>query len=497
MITRSDFLKLLALLGAVGLAGRAGGAETPQPASPTPGSPTGSPDATRDFLRAVSAGDAARVREALARDPGLAVARDESGRSALVLAYLGGAPLGHTEVAGLLRPHLADLDLVEAVLEGDGDRVRALLEASPGLLEQTHPIGGRPIHVAARFGRPQMVFALLAADFNTPAVDGRTALRLAAEFPDAEAAEEMVEALASNQADPNVPQPDGRTPLHAAAAEGRTEMARILILNGARPEARDREGRTPLDLARRANRAETQALLARADTLPRNHRTSRFAYNASGEPFRPQPITAARAVPQPPQPLINQYVGLSHGNLAKVRELLQANPGLLYTDANWSELSVEAGAHVGYRELVQFQLDQGAPLSLCTAAMMGKAAFVKRLLAEDPKRIWEHGAHNFPPLWFAAVGGRPDQKPDPAAQLEVTKVLLDAGADIDAHKRGRTALHFAAQTGQVELAELLLARGANPNTRTRGKDSETPLSSAEKNDQKITAALLRKHGARA
>jgi len=491
MITRSDFLKLLAFLGAVSLAGRAGGAETPQPSSsPAPG---GSPDAARDFLRAVSAGDAARVREALARDSGLAAARDESGRSALVLAYLGGAPLGHAEVAGLLRPHLSDLDLVEAVLVGDGDRVRVLLEASPGLLEQTHPIGGRPIHVAARFGRPQMVLALLAADFNTPAVDGRTALRLAAEFPDADAAEEMVEALASNQADPNVPQPDGRTPLHAAAAESRTEMARILILNGARPEARDREGRTPLDLARRANQTETQALLARADTLPRNHRTSRFAYNASGEPFRPQPTPA---VPQPPQPLINQYVGLSHGNLAKVRELLQAHPGLLYTDANWSELSVEAGAHVGYRELVQFQLDQGAPLSLCTAAMMGKAAFVKRLLTEDPKRIWEHGAHNFPPLWFAAVGGRPDQKPDPAAQLEVTKVLLEAGADIDAHKRGRTALHFAAQTGQVELTELLLTRGANPNTRTRGKEPETPLQGAQKANQEATAALLRKHNAR-
>lgn len=487
MITRSDFLKLLAFLGAVSLAGRTGEAETPQPSS-SPAS--GSPDAARDFLRAVSAGDVARVREALARDSSLAAAKDESGRSALVLAYLGGAPLGHAEVAGLLRPHLSDLDLVEAVLVGDGDRVRVLLEAFPGMLEQTYPIGGRPIHVAARFGRPQMVFALLAADFNTPAVDGKTALRLAAEFPDAEAAEEMVEAMASNQADPNVPQPDGRTPLHAAAAEGRTEIVRILILNGARSEARDREGRTPLDLARRANQVETQALLARADTLPRNHRTSRFAYNASGEPFRPQPA------PTVPQPLINQYVGLSHGNLAKVRELLQGHPGLLYTDAAWSELSVEAGAHVGYRELVQFQLDQGAPLSLCTAAMMGKAAFVKRLLAEDAKRIWEHGAHNFPPLWFAAVGGRPDQKPDSAAQLEVTKVLLEAGADIDAHKRGRTALHFAAQTGQMELVELLLARGANPNTRTRGKDPETPLQGAQKADQEATAALLRKHGAR-
>lgn len=483
-IKRSDFLKLLALLGATAVTGWP---EASADAAPAPA------DGRADFLRAVQAGDAVQVREALARDPGLAAARDESGRSALVLAYLGSPPQARTnEIAGLLQPHLPALDLVEAVLVGDGDRVRALLESDPGLLEQTHPIGGRPIHVAARFGRPEMVFALLASDFNTPAVDGKTALRLAAEFPDPAVAEEMVEAMASNEADPNVPQPDGRTPLHAAAAAGHTEMARILILNGARADARDRQGATPLDLARSGRHAEAAALLARAGTLPRNHRTSRFAWNASGEPYRPTPAAAV------PQPLVNRYVSVSHGDLAAVREMLEREPRLLLTDAVWGELAVEAGAHVGYRELVQFQLDRGAPCSLCTAAMMGRTAFVKRLLAEDPQRIWDHGAHNFPPLWFAAIGGaRPDQKPEnPTDPLEVAKLLLDAGADVNAHKRGRTALHLAARSGQMEMIELLLARGADVNARTRGKEIETPLAMALQGNQEAAAALLRRHGAK-
>ena len=44
------------------------------------------------------------------------------------------------------------------------------------------------------------------------------------------------------------------------------------------------------------------------------------------------------------------------------------------------------------------------------------------------------------------------------------KILLDAGAKVDFDDlTGRTALHWAADNGNVELCELLLSRGANPN----------------------------------
>jgi ankyrin repeat protein len=334
-----------------------------------------------------------------------------------------------------------------------------------------------------------MIFALLAADTTVPSADGKTALRLAAEFKEAGIAEEMAEAMVSNQADPNLPQPDGVTPLHLAAAAGNAELARVLLFNGADPNARDRDGLTPLERARRAGQTAAAALLERAATLPRNHRTSRFAYTADGGRY-----AAPREVPAVPSRVVQQYVSVSHGSLEKARELLERHPGLLLAEAPWRELSVEAGAHVGYRELVQFQLDRGAPCSLCTAAMMGKADLVRRLLAEDPQRIWDYGAHNFPPLWHVAVGGnKPEHRP---AQLEVAKVLLDAGADVNAHKRGRTALHYAAHTGQVELLELLIARGADLQAKTRGPEAETPLATALKANQETAAAALRRHGAR-
>ena len=57
-----------------------------------------------------------------------------------------------------------------------------------------------------------------------------------------------------------------------------------------------------------------------------------------------------------------------------------------------------------------------------------------------------------------------------AMQSDVATVrrLLQQGADVNgAHGDGRTALHFAAERGQTELVELLLAAGASPAAVTR------------------------------
>lgn len=469
-LSRSEFIKLVAagagygLLGGRSEAGNEGGE-------------------SEKFLRAVEQGDAGRVKSFLERAPGLAASRDGRGRSALVLAYLG----GHPEIGELLRPHLPPLDAIEAILVGDGDRLRALLQETPELLDRPHPIGGRPAHVAARFGRSEMMFGLIASDFSALSTDppGRTALRLAAECADRDAAEIMVEALASNSADPNVPQEDGVSPLHAAAAAGSLEMIRVLIFNGARTDARSRRGATPLEAAEQNGRKEAAELLRRAAALPRHHRSSRFAYTAGGEAYKaPDPAS------WPESRYVQEYVGVSHGNRARMLELLAARPNLLLANAPWNELAVEAGAHVGNREIVQIQLDRGAPCSICTAAMMGKTAFVQRLLKEDPRRIWECGAHNMPLLWFPALGD------GSAEYLEITRILLAAGTDLHAHKRGKTALHLAAQGGQAELAELLLDRGADANAKTFGKTPETPLALAVKAKQEKVAALLRARGGR-
>ena len=57
-----------------------------------------------------------------------------------------------------------------------------------------------------------------------------------------------------------------------------------------------------------------------------------------------------------------------------------------------------------------------------------------------------------------------------------------------------TPLHEAAAGGHKEVAELLIAKGANVNATMKLQGGETPLDSATRRFQIETAAILRKHG---
>jgi len=81
--------------------------------------------------------------------------------------------------------------------------------------------------------------------------------------------------------------------------------------------------------------------------------------------------------------------------------------------------------------------------------------------------------------------------------IEAVKQHLDAGADVNAKgKYGRTPLHYAATRGLKKIIELLIARGADVNTKIEVGDykGQTPLDGAIQWDRTETAALLRKHG---
>jgi ankyrin repeat protein len=492
-VTRADFVRYLSIAAGIGtavarfpLSGSAAAAERPK-AGEEAGEPAGGLLDSQRFRTAVAAGDLAAVRRFLERDPALAYSKDEQGRSVFLLACMAGKP----EIAAVLRPHRDGLDLVEATLSGlpeDVRRASELLEKYPRLIGEIHPWGGTAVHAAVRRGRSDLLFTFLRSgpDFNLPsaAPEGLTAYRMAVDHPDPAVAEELVDILAGNGGDPNVKQGDGWTALHAAARAGSPEMIRLLIFDGADPDARTPDGETALAVAIRLGKAEAAALLRDPKRLPRKHRASRFLYTADGGRYEPKPQPAL------PWPVINEYVAVAHGNLARMRELLALYPTVLHADASWDEMAVEAGAHVGFKDGVRLVLDQGAPCALPTAAMLGMTAHVKKLLAGDPLCIWDCGAHNMPPMWFPAIGG------GTADNLEIARLLLDAGAAVDAHKRGQTALHWAARGGQMEMVDLLLGRGADPNARAKTPQGEmTPLALALKAEKKDVAERLKRAGA--
>lgn len=55
--------------------------------------------------------------------------------------------------------------------------------------------------------------------------------------------------LRRSDAEPFRPDNSGRTPLHAAAANGHEHVVKVLVTNGADIEGKDRHGRTALRLA--------------------------------------------------------------------------------------------------------------------------------------------------------------------------------------------------------------------------------------------------------
>ncbi|HET7555701.1 MAG TPA: ankyrin repeat domain-containing protein [Gaiellaceae bacterium] len=93
-------------------------------------------------------------------------------------------------------------------------------------------------------------------------------------------------------------------------------------------------------------------------------------------------------------------------------------------------------------------------------AAFGRQEEAARLLLEagaDPNALATSEFARVPPLGTAAF----------VRSVPLARLLLDSGAAVDGRAEGGfTALHSAAQTGDEELARLLLERGADPTLAT-------------------------------
>lgn len=103
-------------------------------------------------------------------------------------------------------------------------------------------------------------------------------------------------------------------------------------------------------------------------------------------------------------------------------------------------------------------LERGARQDVCAAAMRGDLDALRALLDEDPIRANDRTT-GLSPLGWASYGNRPD----------AARMLLDAGARLDDDE-----LFCAARCGHVEVARVLVERGADPNGRA-GRRRRTPL----------------------
>ena len=107
--------------------------------------------------------------------------------------------------------------------------------------------------------------------------------------------------------------------------------------------------------------------------------------------------------------------------------------------------------------------DTGKP-PVVYAAAGARLDIVKQLLA----RNIDINARYPNDLTLLMWASGPDEKVPEAQAIKVVSYLLDAGAHIDDRDaRGRTALMIAAEGGHAEIADLLLARGADPSLKDK------------------------------
>lgn len=123
-------------------------------------------------------------------------------------------------------------------------------------------------------------------------------------------------------------------------------------------------------------------------------------------------------------------------------------------------------------------------MSIHTAAEQGNVSAVRSQLAwgenPDARTLLSRDT----PLIKAAANGH----------IEVVKLLLEQGADVNRHNEGgETPLHYAARNGHVEVMEILLDHGADVTA--KGTGCGTPLQWAARSGQIKAAELLLAHDA--
>ena len=212
----------------------------------------------QQFFDAIKAGNVDEVRQLVQQDASLKQARDASGASAVLAAAYNMKP----DVVNALIELGAPVDIFEASVLGKVDRIQEILKASPARVSEHAPDGFTPVALAAFFGQPAAVKALIAAgaDVNAAAKNPLQVAALHAAVAGGKL--EIVKAVLEAGADPNAQQQSGFRPIHEAGTKANRALAELLLAHGADPSLPNDAGTNAIDLAREQGHADFADWLA-------------------------------------------------------------------------------------------------------------------------------------------------------------------------------------------------------------------------------------------
>jgi ankyrin repeat protein len=203
------------------------------------------------------------------------------------------------------------------------------------------------------------------------------------------------------------------------------------------------------------------------------------------------------------------------GDAARVASIVADDPALASTrdDAGISALMLSR--YRSNREVTDTLLAADPELDVFEAAALGYLDRLRERLIDTPQDLDALSADGYTALHFAAFFAKPEaarilidagasvatvaqngmrvQPLHSAAaghQIEICRLLLAAGAEVDARQAGGfTPLHEASQNGDPEMVELFLSAGADPLATT--DDGKTAARLAEEANHPDVARRLR------
>ena len=261
------------------------------------------------------------------------------------------------------------------------------------------------------------------------------------------------------------------TPLHWAISKG---VAELLISEGADVNAITLEGSTPLHFAAWNGRKEIAEIL-----IDNGANLNVINNELAGTPF----ITALDwAIQQ---------------GRTETADLLRKHGGMTVEELRSGMTPLHIAAKEGKKEAIELLIAKSADVNAKVASGSSKDetpldTAIRNKHPEIADLLRKHGGKTGEELNVIIAAAK-------KGDIEAVKQHLAAGADVNEKAGdGTTPLHNAAAYGHNEVAELLIANGAEVNAiivsgRNEGK---TPVDLAIWRKKTETADLLRKHGGR-
>ncbi|XP_048581815.1 serine/threonine-protein phosphatase 6 regulatory ankyrin repeat subunit C isoform X3 [Nematostella vectensis] len=407
-------------------------------------------------------------------------------------------------------------------------------------INSTTEIGASPLMLAGHHGNLEVVKVLLKHNARVDVFDetGSTALHHSASFGHVDIAIELL----THKAYVNGRTKIGLSPLHLAAEKGYTTFVKSLVTKfNAVVDSFTMDNRTPLHFAAEKGHVDVCRLLIdlRADPAIVDshgmipvHYAALYDHDEAVELFHdliPESMTQVNN-----QGMTAMLLAASTGSIRVIRKLVSINFAQCLTDKTVLSRPLLLAARNGHTEVVEFLLESGASATqedsdgmsvmllaskfgqikvvnmlwdmvsidipssktgltaVHIAALYGQLSVLQEVLSrapqtgtfisQNPKEKEEGIDQGFTPLHLAAQNG------DPAM---IRLLMNHPGVKMDATTKEmeRTALHYAALGGHIEVVSTLISKSTAP-LHMRDKHGYTPLHMAAANGYKELVALL-------